>query len=353
MVFCSLLKKGTVGFIMLKIMLWRNSSGAKAMSHPGHVALAIGAAEKPEHYISYWPAEDSGGTPVSSRPAKFNRLPTDLQHELGRNARARLTAGATPRPGQVNDLQVVVGGFEIPNPNQLWVKIPEQIIELPIIDKDHSIGLSQESIVDWWRIFSSSDLGFEHRYRFISRKLNCASIVMSALLVGGSRMFVKPDRQFMYYAPNDVAKYARQLIKKIDKMRRSAVAVAEAPVNPGVTTTTVSLAGPEIWRPDAWRKMSAVRIGRRHSQVAQIDIFVRQYWEIGDHWTVDNCHQKAMQLYQMLIQIQDHLASKPKSDRRAAVLQLGRRCLEVIKDRAEYDDEMKVALQYTVKKDLM
>ena len=42
---------------------------------------------------------------------------------------------------------------------------------------------------------------------------------MAALTVGGSRLFVKPDRQFMYYAANDVDTYARKVAKKIAKIR--------------------------------------------------------------------------------------------------------------------------------------
>ena len=337
---------------MLKIMLWRNSFGAKAMSHPGHVALAIGQGGKPDHYISYWPTANSSGNGVSLRPATFNKFAQDLQAELGSSARTRLQGGATPRPGQSNDAEINVDGFTVPNPSNVWVKMPDETIDLPVADATNSIGLSQDHIVDWWKLFST-DLGYKHTYRFISRKINCASIVMSALTVGGARMFVRPDRQFMYYAPNDIGKYARQLVKKINKMRQAAAAVTNAPATPGVTYSTVSVEGPELWSFPEWKKLSAVRIGRRHTQVAAIDGFVQQYWSTGSRWTVDNCNQKALLLYQMLEQIQDHIASKPKSDRREAVLKLGRRILEVVKDRATLDQAMEDALVVTVGRELM
>ena len=166
-------------------------------------------------------------------------------------------------------------------------------------------------------------------------------------------MFVKPDRQFMYYSPNDIGKYARQLVKKINKMRQASTAVTNAPRTTGVTYSVVDPNGPDIWSLAEWKKRSAVRIGRRHSQVAAIDGFVQQYWDIGPHWTVDNCNQKALVLYQVLEQIQDHIASKPKSDRREAVLKLGRRVLEVVKDRATVDQAMEDALVVTVGRELM
>lgn len=337
---------------MLKVMIWRNSFGAKAMSHPGHVALAIGQGGKPDYYVSYWPMAGSSGSAVSARPATFNTFAKDLQSELGRNARTRLEAGATPRPGQANDAVIDVAGFTVPNPTNVWVKMPDETIDLPVVDADNSIGLSQDHIVDWWRVFSA-DLGYKHQYRFISRKINCASIAMSALVVGGSRMFVKPDRQFMYYAPNDIAKYARQLVAKIDSLRQTANAVTTAARPTGVTYSTVSIDTPEIWSFPEWKRLSAVRIGRRHSQVAAIDGFIQQYWSSGNFWTVDNCNQKALMLTQMLEQIQDHIASKPTSDRRNAVLQLGRRILEVVKDRANCNQEMEDALVVTVGRELM
>ena len=44
-------------------------------------------------------------------------------------------------------------------------------------------------------------------------------------------------------------------------------------------------------------------------------------WEIIEPAT--NCNQKSIKLYMMLEQIQDHISSKPTSDRRAAVIKLG------------------------------
>jgi len=337
---------------MLKIMLWRNSFGAKAMSHPGHVALAIGDGGTPKHYISYWPAPNASGSPVSARPAVFHRFHNDLHAELGSRARTRLQEGAAPRAGQANDIVIDVEGFTVDNPQNVWVKLPDETIELPIADRNNSIGLSQDHIIDWWKLFSA-DLGYKHTYRFISRKINCASIVMSALTVGGARMCVRPDRKFMYYAPNDIGKYARQLVKRINRMRQAAAAVTTAPQTQGVTYSVVDPNGPDIWSLAEWKRLSAVRIGRRHSQVAAIDGFVQQYWDVGGHWTVDNCNQKALILYQILEQIQDHIASKPKSDRREAVLKLGRRVLEVVKDRATVDQAMEDALVVTVGRELM
>ena len=47
-----------------------------------------------------------------------------------------------------------------------WVKLPDEVIELPVSTADNPIGLSEEAITDWWRLFSS-DLGYKHVYQFV------------------------------------------------------------------------------------------------------------------------------------------------------------------------------------------
>jgi hypothetical protein len=338
---------------MIKIMLWRNAFGPRAMSHPGHVALAIGGGGKPQHYISYWPDQNARRmTPLHAGRAAFNCFAKDLHAELGANARTLLSTGnATPRPGQVNDSVVNVGGFTVDNPSNVWVKTPDEHIELPTVDDDTSIGLSEQAIIDWWRIFKA-DLGYTHQYRYISRKINCASIAMAALTVGGAKMYVKPDRQFMYYTPNDVGKYAKQLVKKITKMRADARPVtqqaAQAPAS-----TVVSMQRLDLFSVPEWKKLSAVRIGRRHTQVAAIDKLLGEYWSLGSHWSDTNYHQKCVKLSEMLEQVHSHVATKPTSDRRKAVLALGSRMLAVIKDRADYDQDFHDQLRFTVGRELM
>ena len=79
---------------MIKIMLWRNAFGPRAMSHPGHVAVAIGGGGSPQHYISYWPDQNGRrATPLHAGNAKFHNFAKDLHAELGANARTLLSTG--------------------------------------------------------------------------------------------------------------------------------------------------------------------------------------------------------------------------------------------------------------------
>lgn len=142
--------------------------------------------------------------------------------------------------------------------------------------------------------------------------------------------------------------------KKLPRVRgvvQSTPPLTESPT--GTPCSVVSVYGKDISTPAERKKMSRVRIGRRHSQVAAIDNLMDEYWQLGDHWTTTNCNEKSIKLYMMLEQIQDHISSKRTSDRRAAVIKLGREILEVIKDKADDGQEFKDALLGTVGRELM
>ncbi|MEO1991309.1 MAG: hypothetical protein ABGW78_05190 [Pirellulales bacterium] len=340
---------------MLQLCVWNNSFGAKAMKHPGHCALAMGVAGgRPKYYISYWPdGQDPGGN-FKERKAVFSTIQQDLVQELGPRARAALVGGATPRTGQTQDPILEIGNcYGIMNTQMVWVKMPDEVIEIPVSDQNNPAGLSEEAMTNWWKLFSSN-LGHNHVYQFVSTKINCASVVMAALTVGGARSFVKPDRQFMYYAPNDVTSYVKQLVKRMRKVRNVVTTTpAAARTSTGPTHSVVTVYGKDIPTLSEWKSISRVRIGRRHSQVAAIDRLIEEYWGFGDHWTFTNCTNKSVKLYEILEQIQSHIASKPKSDRRVAVLALGSKILEVIKDKAEDDQAFKDVLVCTVGRELM
>ena len=93
----------------------------------------------------------------------------------------------------------------------------------------------------------------------------------------------------------------------------------------------------EIWRTEQWVRQSAVMIGRRKEQVAEIDRLMREYWGLGDTWTEPNSGEKSRCLSEILTNVQSHLITKPTSDRRKAVLTLGSQCIAVIRARASGD----------------
>jgi hypothetical protein len=341
---------------MIQLLVWKNSFGAKAFKHPGHCALGIGMSQlQPKYYVSYWPAKGSEGGPFSERKAAFNSLETDLVAELGGRARTALQGGAAARPGQRNDIFLYFNQYWcVTNRTQTWVKMPDHVIEIPVLDTAaNKLGLNEEVVSDWWRVFSAK-LGHEHQYQYISKKLNCASMVMAALKIAGATSFSRMPSPVTYYSPNDVTDYVNGLVKKINK--RQAV-IDRNPLVPaasrGVTYSVVSIHGIDLPGVAEWKRMSAVRVGRRHSQVAQIDRLLGEYWQAGPHWDGQNCSLKSIKLYEMLEQIQSHIATKPNSDRRQAVLGLMKQILDVIKDKADADQQFFDHLDCVVGKELM
>ena len=86
--------------------------------------------------------------------------------------------------------------------------------------------------------------------------------------------------------------------KKLPRVRgvvQSTPPLTESPTE--TPCSVVSVYGKDISTPAERKKMSRVRIGRRHSQVAAIDNLMDEYWQLGDHWTTTNCNEKSIKLY--------------------------------------------------------
>lgn len=361
---------------MISVLIWRSGIGPiSTFKHPGHAALAISNGSTATTYISFWPAPRVANQPtppfqaLRGRPAAFHTPTQDLTGELGVRARERLNGGASARPGQVNTGTLHLDGFQLANPNNHWVKMPDQQIEIPAVDDimmredlgtPTTLGLSEENIADWWRIFAARDFGYTHRYTFISNEANCASIVMAALLAGGSRMYVRPDRALLYYTPNDVCAYATKLRNRILDVNRTAQAagnevrrnasrlVPQLRATYGSQTPGPTGAVFDIWKLEEWRRASAVRVGRRKEQIATIDEKIAAYWAAGSHWEQANLIAKSTALIEMLTAIQSHLVEKPRSDRREAVLQLASQVMLVLREVASLDENWKGLLEIQV-----
>ena len=144
------------------------------MKRPGHCALAMGVAPaKPKCYISYWPDSASPVGNFKERKAVFSTLEADLVQELGPRARTALQGGAQPRPRQTQSPLIEIGNCDgLVNRNMEWVKLPDEVIELPVSTADNPIGPSEEAITDWWRLFSS-DLGYKTYIHLFQKNKLC------------------------------------------------------------------------------------------------------------------------------------------------------------------------------------
>ena len=354
---------------MLKVLIWQNAWGPKALKHPGHAALAIANGAKAETYVSWWPDQSDPNFQRNNgyRAGYAQGIAQDYFKELGANARTRLQAGAAPRPGQSNDALIQEPGFAIQNPAMSWVQRPDQILDIPAFDdrvpRDMaSIGLCEKNVEDWWKLYSEKKLGYtRHRYTFVSKTNNCASIVMAALIAGGCDLYLKHDKAFIYYTPSDIFNYATRLRNKILEMNTRAQAVNASMLasHRKMTPNSRDMFGScnpdgtgDVWSVADWRAASAVKIGRRKEQIAQIDSYLAQYWSVGQEWNDANCTMKSTYLACVLQEVQSHIIEKPNSDRREAVLRLGSQCIMVLRERAAQCEIWSDLIRMTVGTDL-
>lgn len=363
---------------MIKVLIWENRWGPMAMKHPGHAAVAVMHGAHPADYVSWWPESGKNTPPPAGqnyRTGKAKSITEDFIAELGSNARAALDGGAAPRRGQLQDTTDFYTDHRVyvDNPHNDWMQAPTQVIHIQTCDDvedlgngNQRLGLHENNLMDWWHLYKTSVINPQQRreYDFVSKKFNCASVAMAALLAAGGDMFEKPSKAWIYYSPNDIRDYAIKLRRKIERINTQAQAVQNGILSEfrrympesrqkfgvdylhssGANSTRIV----EIWRPEEWRTQSAVMIGRRKEQVAAIDEAMEQYWALGTGWTDSNFLNKALFLSEILSNVQSHLIEKPNSDRRQAVLKLGSQCIAVIRYHAARGQAQRDDLMNTV-----
>jgi hypothetical protein len=341
---------------MIRVLVWHNNNST--LSSQGHAAIAITRNTGPwiseiDTYISWFPVEslvpntpgaqfrDPRGFEMGKGVDKFFADPCT---DLGTDLQARLNSNMIqPMPNQMKGPTVNLGGTQIENPRSgmfSWVRVPNDVIDIPTIDDngaaitDQKVGLCEANLRSWWDIRSdakgnsrSRNVKPYYRFKLISKKYNCASVVTAALMASGCGLFLKPSKPLFAISPVDVLNYARKLQRKITRINASLQTVQSQALanfqkfrqNRHVDNALVN---GDVWTPEAWRQASAVSVGRRKEQVARIDQLLQQYWARGE-WNRYTADSKESDLEEILVQIQDHILQKPQSDRREAILQLG------------------------------
>ncbi|MFM7592437.1 MAG: hypothetical protein ACKO85_11645 [Isosphaeraceae bacterium] len=335
-----------------------------ALKRPGHAAVAVMHGGWVQEYVSWWPLagkrDNASANPGQRfRTGKANDITGDFVAEMGANTRNRLAAGTIqPRAGQMQDTTDFYTDHRInvDNPNDSWIQAPTHVIAIPTCDdvEDKAagtvrLGLNESNLLDWWAIYKNKVINptAHHEYNFVSKRYNCASVAMAALIAAGGDIFKKHSKAWAYYSPNDIRDYANELRREIDRLNSRMQTVQNGILGDyrkympdtrqkfGVdylhSTSGTSTRVVEIWRTEEWRRQSAVMIGRRKDQVRNIDTLMEQYWSLGEGWTAQNLPLKATIISSILAEVQSHLIEKPNSDRREAVLKLGSQCIAVIR----------------------
>ena len=180
-----------------------------------------------------------------------------------------------------------------------------------------------DGVERWWREVLNLPVGHIYRrYKAISTKKNCDAMTVEGLLAGGLRAYGTPPANLLFQGTNTLVEWcitARNAINDRNFSHHKLYEILER--NPDVEEKMRMLhpsrRGVDVPSNKDWKKASSVKWGRRHSQVAMIDYALSQYNRIRDN------NINSEQLYWlggMENIIYNHLTTKPKSDRRTAIL---------------------------------
>lgn len=343
-----------------RLYVWPNNSGLGAAMHPGHAALEIDHAGRQE-YISWWPSGAGEGKPLTPEPAEpHTTQDRDLVAEMNPLTRRALAAGTfAPRPGQ-EQADVTLGRTVH---RDYCVQRPAHTVLLHgAAEVDHiGVGLNLERICDWWGVFRRSQT---LQYQFVSQTMNCASVVGTALMVGGATLFT--GRRFnqmshLWHTPLDVLAFAEEINQGMRQMSRYVrdIQVAEPAFRveqmPSIaqrllrstdwrtSMATNNLGEYDLMNYDNWVALSDQHVkrflgfARRKEQVAQIDTLLQEYHNLdwvpaflGGLATEGTWVKKVDLLNKMLVQVHEHMREKPQSDRAEAVFILGKQLVDVL-----------------------
>ena len=185
----------------------------------------------------------------------------------------------------------------------------------------HLFGVSVRRMERFWQRILHSPPGHPtRRYAALGTRNNCFGAVVGALLAGGLDLYAKPANNFVYQDGRTLIAWVEKAIPRINAMNDQRVLATRELYLDGMPMQRRSaLPVPTL---EEWKKDSDEGIAfcaRRKEQVALIDTFLRLY-----HRAVGEGDRPA-QLSALLVimwNICSHLAEKPNSDRREAVLRL-------------------------------
>ena len=310
----------------------------------GHAALAI-TTENEKAYLSWWP-QAMRGQQDSKRGEKFtkkgattiNRFSEDVEVNVGKpETRAHINGHKyNEKTGKTWAPDKSLGQYFIPFDGGDKVgKVPDRIIMLPGQNENGNAGLNLEAMITWCKLIScvNTSNGTIGNFQLASNKINCASMVITALIHGNATAFQKKPHGLIYFKPEEAGTYAEKIAVKIKdaRMRNENIQsktpqewIMEQIQSKNRILSDVSIDGSTIMTKEQWKELSYVgKLARRSGQVEIIDATLDQFHS-------GNVDRNKL-IIKLLENIGQHLRLKPDSDRRKAMLYLGHHILEYVK----------------------
>jgi hypothetical protein len=197
-------------------------------------------------------------------------------------------------------------------------------------------GLSIRQIEDWWHHLMSlppsdpkriySKLGTIEDFDK-GKGTNCCGMTALALGIGGLSAFATPPSNIIYQGSRTLIDWVEKAVKKIDTLneQRKLIRSSAEYTNPNLKAWSRV---PDL---ETWKKASWVMVGSRKDQIAKIDAILKagvppvpqQRSSLAS--VLGSEQNPVLETYARLYELCfNHLASKPKSDRREAVLKLAK-----------------------------
>jgi hypothetical protein len=204
---------------------------------------------------------------------------------------------------------------------------PTYKVEIPVLDMTNghlTVGVSAGEMDRFW-----TQQLHVNMYAFLSARYNCTGVVCSALRASGLNRYGEDLDSTFVQGASSLLDWARGVKHTLDQMNaaRNGVELSMAALlnqHPHTPRTVPTL--------QAWKTTSNVGIStfaRRIEQVAALDGLISEY-------NTPNLPvaAKAILIARMQAEVASHLTSKPTSDRRTAVAQLGARVTAALQDMA-------------------
>jgi hypothetical protein len=156
---------------------------------------------------------------------------------------------------------------------------------------------------------------------------NCCGMTALALGIGGLSAFATPPSNTVYQGSRTLIEWVEKAVKKINTLneQRKLIRSSAEYTNPNLKAWS-RMPGLETWKKASW-----VMVGSRKDQIAKIDTILKAGvppvpQRRSSYASVLGSEQNpVLETYARLYELCfNHLASKPKSDRREAVLKLAK-----------------------------
>jgi hypothetical protein len=321
----------------------------------GHGGLKIKTAEGNKYYITWLNGKAGGSSGSAGSGGGFTSQSREASRRVGFAVIKDRDGQIVPNPNALGSGQTFgfkddrkANVFRFPELQGLVNEMPPNYaLDLPVADPSFAtpdatpFGVNVRRIERYWKSLLALPPGHrDRRFGALSKRHNCNGVVVEALLVGGLWMYADPPENLIYQDARTLLRWVEKAKARIDAMNRHYQDLSQDLLGlPPLADEDRQIPSLKEWKQDSEKNVRFY--ARRIDQVARLDELIPVYHKAR---RAGNNHKALNTLLRMQWQIYEHLATKPRSDRRQAVLRLAQRVLAVLHDGfvAEFEEDQVV-----------